>query len=68
MTIKSATYQITVVGSQPVIERALEFDNGDTISFKVALPIESKNSSIIELHRESAKKVIETLQAWITPQ
>jgi hypothetical protein len=68
MELVSASYQINIVEGKPVIARALEFKNGDLISFSVQLSEESKKSSLTEIHRESAQKVIDMLQTWLNPK
>lgn len=64
--LSKVTYDISMSDRTPVVTRSIEFKNGDTISFSVAVP-NGGNLSLIELHRASAQQVIELLQDWIKP-
>lgn len=63
----SATLNLTVNAGVPVMSREIEYQNGDRISFSVALP-DSSNATLPELHKQSVARVIQLLQEWIAPK
>ena len=65
--LETATFNIAIKSGQTVVVRDLEYSNGDTISFTVALPNDG-GQTISDLHRASAEHVIALLQNWLAPK
>lgn len=63
----TATFDIAIKESKPVVTRNFTFKDGDTISFTVTLP-QNYEASLSDLHRQSVDAAITHLKAAIGQQ
>lgn len=66
-TPNSATFHIQIAkAGQAIVTREIAFQNGNNISFSVA--IDTDGLAMSDIHKKSVALVIEQLQAWVAPK